>query len=657
MKKTIGAGLGLFFMISGQQYVLAGEEPLPPNSAYTLGEVVVIAEAMPRSERAGTVYRVTERDIQASGASTLDQALELVPGLNIREGAEGTPRIDVRGFRTRHVHLFLNGIPIRNTDDGQFDPTLIPADIISEIKVLSGGSSVLYGAGGNGAVIDIITKSGAPGVHGRIEGKIGTSELYETNASLYGASGKVSFYGNVGTQSRDAFPLSNDFTATTAEDGNDRENSDRKRTNFFGNMSYALTDENSVGLTLSHVTGENGKPPVTNYDALDNFSKKEKYERIDDLDSTMVQAAFAHDGSGPVDYRGWVYFSQTDTEENGYDSEDYNSQVKKGAFYQDSEVRLAGVHAQAGYTFADSAKATLGMTAEEESWEADGFEVNKSNQPADFASDQNLNTYSATMEYQRPLTDRWQIVLGYGHHVQDRDEASHNDFTYMIGTSFDLTGTTRLKANHARKIRFPSLKQLYDISAGNEDLNTEITLHYEIGVEQQLTPTTLLNMTGFVINATDFIEKDVDTYQNYQDLRFYGIETELALQPIEDLKLRCGLTWMETEDRSNNNTREDLQYRPKWKATLDGQYDFDFGLNISGSVIYVGEQYFYDNDDIEKKQLNDFTLVNFKLTQKIPSTTFEVYAGVNNIFDEDYEESYGLPQPGCTLYTGLVYRF
>ena len=424
-------------------------------------------------------------------------------------------------------------------------------------------------------------------------------------------------------------------------------------------MTYAITDENRVGLTVSHVTGDNGKPPVTNYDKNDLFSSKTKYERIDDLDSTMVQAAFAHDGGGPIDYRGWAYFSQTDTEENGYDDAGYDTQLLSGAFSQDSTVRIAGVHAQAGYTFSDASKATLGMTAEEESWEADGFEVDKKNNAVDFSSDEDMNTYSLALEYERKLSDRWQLVMGYGHHFQHRDETDDDDFSYMIGTSCDLTDTTRLKANHARKIRFPSLKQLYDESAGNEDLNREITMHYELGVEQQITTKTQLNVTGFVIDATDFIEKDDTTsiYENYQDLLFYGIESELTMRPLENLQIRCGLTWMETEDRSDDNSRDDLQYRPKWKVTLDSQYDFSFGLRASGSVIYVGEQYFYDKNDVEKKKLNDFTLVNLKLSQKIPTTSFEVYAGVDNLFDEDYEESYGLPQPGRLLYTGLVYRF
>jgi len=77
----------------------------------------------------------------------------MVPGVTIREGAEGTPRMDIREFRTRQVQLFMNGVPVRTTNDSQFDPTMIRAEIISKIKVTSGGGSVLYGSGDNGVVI------------------------------------------------------------------------------------------------------------------------------------------------------------------------------------------------------------------------------------------------------------------------------------------------------------------------------------------------------------------------------------------------------------------------------------------------------------------------------------------------------------------------
>jgi len=57
--------------------------------AYTLGEIVVSAEK-PIVESVGTNREVTAEDIQNKGARTLDEALELLPGVNIRTGGEGS---------------------------------------------------------------------------------------------------------------------------------------------------------------------------------------------------------------------------------------------------------------------------------------------------------------------------------------------------------------------------------------------------------------------------------------------------------------------------------------------------------------------------------------------------------------------------------------
>jgi len=34
-----------------------------------------------------------------------------------------------------------------------------------------------------------------------------------------------------------------------------------------------------------------------------------------------------------------------------------------------------------------------------------------------------------------------------------------------------------------------------------------------------------------------------------------------------------------------------------------------------------------------------------------------VYVGANNLFDATYEESYGIPQAGRTVYGGVTVRF
>src|SRR4030042_539479 len=65
---------------------------------YTLGEIVVSGERQ-GVEAVGTVREVTAEDIQNKGARTLDEALQLLPGVFIRTGADGVPR---GGYQHRH---------------------------------------------------------------------------------------------------------------------------------------------------------------------------------------------------------------------------------------------------------------------------------------------------------------------------------------------------------------------------------------------------------------------------------------------------------------------------------------------------------------------------------------------------------------------------
>ena len=168
-----------FLIVAAMGLILQGQAlAQTEDNANRMAEIVVTAKPLSGSEAAGTVHRITAAQISQQGANTLDEALEMVPGIIVREGPEGTPRIDIRGFRTRHVQLFINGIPIRETFDDQFDPTTIPVENIAEIKVTTGGGSVLYGQGGNGGAIDIITKKGVKGVQGSVSAEGGTGERY-----------------------------------------------------------------------------------------------------------------------------------------------------------------------------------------------------------------------------------------------------------------------------------------------------------------------------------------------------------------------------------------------------------------------------------------------------------------------------------------------
>ena len=227
------------------------------TAEYTLGEVVVSGERV-GVESIGTVREITAEDIERRHVQTLDQALGLLPGLDIRTATDGVPRVDLRGFRSRHVLLLLDGIPFNSTFDGQFDPSIIPVESIAKIKVSYGTHSVLYGQGGLGGVINVITKKGTEGLRGAV--KLETGERNRNLGSISVSGAKNQFDGFVsGTLlDSDGYVLSDDFEPTSEEDGGLRENSDRRQENLFGNVGFAPNDMWEIGLVANKTRGEFG---------------------------------------------------------------------------------------------------------------------------------------------------------------------------------------------------------------------------------------------------------------------------------------------------------------------------------------------------------------------------------------------------------------
>jgi vitamin B12 transporter len=246
-------------------------------------------------------------------------------------------------------------------------------------------------------------------------------------------------------------------------------------------------------------------------------------------------------------------------------------------------------------------------------------------------------------------------VGGISYHHQNRTGNGDGNVSYLVGGRLDVHQNTRLKASLSRKIRFPSIRQLYDTSSGNINLNAERTIHYELGLTQTLAPGTSVSATGFIIDAQDFIEKDGNNrYQNYETYRFQGFELALESRPIGNLTLNASYAYLNTEDQSAGAQKEDLQYRPRDKVSISGVYRFPFGLTTSASLLYVGNQYFYDSSTPANKQaLNNYTTIDLKLTQALIKKQLEIYLGIDNLLDKNYEQSYGLPQPGRLAYAGL----
>jgi vitamin B12 transporter len=641
----------LSIIMSAAVYAEAKED----MGIYALGEIVV-SDEREVVESVGTVREIRAEDIQHKSARTLDEAIESLPGVYIRTGADGVPRVDLRGFRSRHVVLLLDGIPINSTFDGNFDPTLIPGESIERIKVSYGTHSVLYGDGGLGGVINIVTKRGKKGVQGMILRESGDGNHHLGSFNLSGVHEKADFFLSGSMLDRKGFRLSDDFEKTPAENGGIRDNSDKKRKNLFANVNFSPNDRLLIGAVFNYLKGEFGKPSTTIF-SRNNFSDAQRFERMDNLEGYSGHLSLSYDLPGPFGLRSWLFFNQLTEEENRYDDGKFESITRNGTFHHDNETRVRGAALQTTYDLKTWGFLTLALKGRDEEYEGSGFDIDRTGR-VDIRDERDINVYSAALEYEVVPLKNLGLVLGYSHNWLDKDKGDDDEGSYLIGAHYDIHENTRIRGSFARKIRFPDIRQLFETRRGNPDLKTEKSDNYELGIEQKLPWNTKAAVTGFLINVDDyieFIETVSDKFVNFNEYQFKGVEFTAENRYMKSLLLRASYSYVHTKDKSPNTDRDELQYRPKHTAAFKGKYSFNFGLSAYLNVRYVADQVFYSRTTpLEKKSLNDYAVVNVKLDQAFLKGRLNLYLGADNILDKDYEQSYGFPQAGRFIYGGVT---
>ncbi|MCC6706540.1 MAG: TonB-dependent receptor [Gammaproteobacteria bacterium] len=311
-----------------------------------LNEVVVSARK-PAVEQIGTVYQLDAEDIEIRGARALDDALELLPGVNVRTGGNGSPRIDVRGFRTRHVKLLLNGVPFGNTFDGQFDPTLIPSENIARIKLTTGASSTMYGDGAVAAVINVITRQAELGQAATTHAEYGSGDFHRVHGSYAWGDGDSGVFVAGGRSARDGFPLAGGFDKTSLEHGGLRANSDRERNNAYLNFYHALSPAFELGGNFTFARGGYGAPGTVVDDVGDAFANRPRWQRVDDQETISAQLSLAWTPGGRLSDRAWAYINTLDENTNRY-SDPFTPTLDdvhvRGTFNENSDSRVLGVH-------------------------------------------------------------------------------------------------------------------------------------------------------------------------------------------------------------------------------------------------------------------------------------------------------------------------
>ena len=260
---------------------------------------------------------------------------------------------------------------------------------------------------------------------------------------------------------------------------------------------------------------------------------------------------------------------------------------------------------------------------------------------------------SAEAEF-TPL-DRLGLVFGASYHWIDGDQSiDDSEYSYLLAAHYALTADWGTKLSWSRKVRAPSIRNLYDEARGNLDLKYEVIDAYEGGINYQPESDWSAELSVFRMDVEDFIERNevTDLFDNVDESQLQGVELSGVVSPLEQLVLRGAYSYLDSEDETDSG-RDELQNRPRHMFVADLDWNMGYNLGTHLKVRHVADQVYYSrNPPLIQADLNDYTVVDARLRWR-PLGSLEMHVAAENLFDENFEEEYGLPNPGRFVYVGF----
>ncbi len=675
MKTIVNFLLFTILILAGTTAGWAGDN----KQVFELGDVVVSTDREAKGNIT-TVSKITAEEIKAGGAQTLDEALRMVPGVDVDKGGKGEMHISIRGFDQSDLKVLIDGVPAHETYFRTLDLGQFPVESIAEIKIIKGASSLMYGPNTMGGVINIITKKGTDKPTLSAAGAWGDYKTQHFAFNHGWQKGPINYFITYAYQRSDGFRLSGDFDPENTEvglaseyqeDGGLRDLSDYEKHALTAKVGYDVKDT-QVYFSFDYHNNERGVPTASDF--FWHFAKWDQWhvnlvaqQDIGDIVTLRARGYY-------VDHKDILhnYTDKTRSEFGG-------SWFDKSAYDDYS----AGGELQSLFRIRDLASINLGFNYIYDQHKQQDY--NPKNRFGNIITPgwaekevYETRTYSVAMETEGYVGPLMTLVGGVSYDRYDPVKSSEaapvdtiDEYSPQGGFFLNLNDDkTIIHGSIGKKIRFPHMKELYSSKGGgNSYLEPQRTLAYEIGIDQHLNLPDLpvqVSAAYFYNDVKDLIDKRdvpdpadpnaiIPLYVNIGQTVIEGVETSLSFMPLEKLLTRLNYTYLRTKDKEVNYV---LPNRPRHKVNMDFSYRLDESLTITTQATYCADQKRYDIDDGELediRQLPNYFLWDAKISKEFWDY-YRIFAQVTNITDIDYDEDSG-PLPGRTFMLGYEVKW
>jgi vitamin B12 transporter len=602
-----------------------------PATAIDTNQIVITASRVPEAEAQSpaSVTIIDGARIERLGEPLVPALLRLAPSIAVT--TQGPPglltEVRIRGAENTHTLLFIDGIRANDPATGGFARfELLNADLASRIEIVRGPQSALWGSEAIGGVIAVNGVAEASGYAASAEaGSFGFrrgSAAGALSADPGGLAGGLGWQRATGIDS---------FSGAGDKDG---------YRNLSGRLrgTYALAPSLRLGAAALALTG---RAEFDGYDPLTG-------ERTDTLDNSRNRLAAG---------RLWADFGRDGAAWNGTIGASLLGSSNRNFLDDDQINRTSGtrrmLQGQLEHRFTTGAfeqRLIVAADSERETFTArDTIYFGATNQ------DRSRSHNAVAAEWRASaagLTGDLAVRRDMFNRFRDATSLRASLLT-DVGGGFALAGS------YAEGIAQPTFFDLYGFFpnnyVGNPALKPESSRGFEASLRyrgRQLAAA----LTGYRQRLHDEIVENAtftSTLNAPGTSRRWGIEAELAWQPVDALRLSANYAYLKATQPEGTPARQmEERRRPKHSGSIAA--DGSAGRwSYGASLAYVGSH--LDRQEIlpfALVRLDSYWLASARIAYRA-APRVELFARGSNLLDARYEDSAGYRTEGRGLFVGV----
>lgn len=591
---------------------------------------------------------ITQKEISNKNYQTIEELLSDVASINIISNGRGSV-IDIRGqgYKAKtNVQILVDGIPLNSLDSSHMVSSpidTIDINVVEKIEIIPGGGAVLYGSGTSGGVINIITKSNRG-----FRGNIGYRHDEE---------GGNKYITSIGTSfEKIDFSLNYSKNYVKGYRNYDKANEDY----FDGKILYKINEKQDIAFKYSKFESNNTYPKFLTRKQLSTDDKQTGYSHDEYDESKTDKYEYSLTYNNKINNHlelNIITFSQK-TEVN-LDSKSYMRypmSMKSIALFSDDKY---GIKPKLKYSYEEGSNLILGIDyINNKAKRFSNRIISVMPKPILTINDLKketissflLNTYKFDkLEFLQGIRyekAKYKVERSSDNNFSDNTDDNNLAYELALNYVYSSTGNTYFKYIYGFTSPPPAL-----LTNKNENgyylnnLKSEKYDTFEIGTKDFIS-FSYVTGTIFYTKTKDEITTDVaggmppKTIDNYNigETERYGAELRLE-QWFGKLSLTESYAYVHAkikDGKRKDNTDQTGNFLgsvPENKFSFGAKYDINSKLNIGTDVVYRSS-YYLNNDNLGGKQ-NSSLITNLRLNY-FPSDSLKLYAGINNLFNENY---------------------